>query len=117
VVRLKIQIAVPRWFLLLVATGFALAFALAVFLRLAVYMLVVVAWFAAGWILFARWSRAGIGRRREQALARGEPRPYVELKWPRSVETLARTWVVLFVVSALTGLILLIVAAIELRFG
>jgi hypothetical protein len=113
----KMQIAVPRWFLLLVGAGLVLAVVLAIFLPLDLYMAVVVGWFTAALILFARWSRASIAPRIEQALARGERRPYVEVQFPPWVGKLAKTWVVLFGVSTAVGVILLIVAVIELRFG
>jgi hypothetical protein len=116
-IAVKMQIAVPRWFLLLVGAGLVLAVALAVFLPLGLYMAVVVGWFAAALILFARWSHASIGPRIEAALARGERRPSVEVQFPRWVGKLAQTWLVLFGVSTLVGVILLIVAAIEMRFG
>jgi hypothetical protein len=66
--------------------------------------------------MFARRSRAKIAPPIATARERGEPRPYVAVKFPPWVERVARGWIVVFAVSLLTGAVLLVVAVVELRF-
>jgi hypothetical protein len=111
------QIAVPRWFLLLVGAGLLLAVALAAFLPLLVYIALIVGWFAGVMFLFARWSRAKVLPQIEAVHRSGERRPYVAIQYPPWVRKFARTWIVLLAASTVASVILLIVAVIELRLG
>ncbi|HMJ00747.1 MAG TPA: hypothetical protein VK488_12995 [Gaiellaceae bacterium] len=112
---MKLQVAIPRWFLVLFGAGLVLAVALAVAAPFAVYMSVVVGWYLALLVLFAFWARAHVRPLIEQARERGEWRPYVELRYPPWARRVAASWLVLFLVSSVTGFVLLVIAIVELR--
>lgn len=61
--------------------------------------------------------RANIGPRLEQAKERGEPRPYIKLRYPQWVRKVAATWIALFTPPTVATAILLVIAAVELRLG
>lgn len=102
---------------MLLGAGLALAFVLALVTPFAVYMSIVVGWYLALLILFARWSRTNVRPLIDQARQRGEWRPYVELQYPRWAWRVGAFWLVLFTVSTAVLVLLLIIAAVELRLG
>lgn len=112
---MKLHVPIPRWFLVLAVAGLVLAGALAVVAPFAVYMGAVLGWYASLFVLFVFWSRVHVRPLLEQARQRGERRPYVELQFPRWVRTAAASWIVLFSVSTVILVILLVIAALELR--
>ena len=67
-------------------------------------------------VALVRWSRR-IRPELRAAREPGEPRPWVEVVWPRWTRRVAVVWIVLVSASTVVLLALLVVAAFARRFG
>jgi hypothetical protein len=67
-------------------------------------------------VALVRWSRR-IRPRLRAGRGPGEPRPWVEVVWPRWTRRVAAVWIVLMAASVVVLLVLLVVATLVRRFG
>jgi hypothetical protein len=67
-------------------------------------------------IALVRWSRR-IRPELRAVREPGEPRPWVEVVWPRWTRRVAAVWIVLVSASVVVLLVLLVIATLVRRFG